>query len=572
MNKLAIAVVLGSFALGWAQSATTGAVIALAKDPAGKGLAGVTVTVTSPALGGQAQSCFTDEVGTCKIVELPPGDYLATFFYLDITIQQKGLHVRVDRTATVVQTIDESKAKGEKIVVEARAPLIDATTTRRGITLSKEYLKNIPVPGRTFDAALGAAAGKQKDGYGTSFSGSTSLEKHYVTGRPGLGTTGPAPKRVAAAPAPQQLDVRAGEWDDNANYRDYVRWLGQQPRGIARLDVADRQFVVVLDRDGKAVPNCAIAIAGKTATAHLTTMASGRALLFPRAVGLDGDRFEARATCGNATARASGRLGRTDGIVELRVGEARELAARRDVDLAFVLDTTGSMAEEIDAVKSTIGAVAARLANDQTSVRIGLVEYRDRGDDPVTKVYPFATDLKAFASRVAELHAAGGGDYPEDMHAGLAAALDRLAWRDTAVARVIVVIGDAPPHLDYQDEEDYAAIARRAAARGIKLFTVSASGMDLTGQIVMRQMAQYTGATNLFVLRGGAGPQSVGGGDPESSCGGTHEQYASGNLDQLVVGKIRRELALVDADPRLIPGVGKDESAKPCNQRVVLAR
>jgi outer membrane receptor protein involved in Fe transport len=171
-----------------AQSSTTGAVIALAKDPSGKPLGGVTVTVTSPALGGQAQSCFTEENGACKISELPPGEYLATFFYLEITIQQKNLHIGVDKTATIVQVIDESKGKGEKIVVEAKAPLIDTTTQRQGITLDKEYLKNIPVPGRTFDAALGAAAGSQNDGLGTSFSGSSSLENQYIVD--GVNTTG----------------------------------------------------------------------------------------------------------------------------------------------------------------------------------------------------------------------------------------------------------------------------------------------------------------------------------------------------------------------------------------------
>jgi hypothetical protein len=103
------------------------------------------------------------------------------------------------------------------------------------------------------------------------------------------------------------------------------------------------------------------------------------------------------------------------------------------------------------------------------------------------------------------------------------------------------------------------------------MFTVSASGMDDTGQIVMRQMAQFTGGSNMFVLRGGAGPQSSGGGDPESSCGGTHTEYASGNLDQLILHKVRGELAAVDADPRLIPGRGKDENAKPCAERLVLA-
>jgi len=365
--------------------------------------------------------------------------------------------------------------------------------------------------------------------------------------------------------------VKAGEWDDNANYLDYVKWLKETPKGVQRLDITGRQFLVVEDRDGKPVPNCAIKIAGATRSTSLVTMASGRALLFPHAFGVDGTQLTATASCAQTTATATLDPTKPDGVVMLKLDQPRALSARRSIDLAFVLDTTGSMAEEIEAVKTTIRAVADKLQSDQTSVRIGLVEYKDRGDAEVTHAYPFSSDLVKFSSSVAAISAGGGGDVPEDMHAGLAAALDQLAWRADAVTRMIVVIADAPPHLDYQDEKDYADAARRAAGRGIKLFTVSASGMDDTGQVVMRQMAQFTGASNMFVLRGGAGPQSVGGGDPRSSCGGTQQDYASGNLDQLILGKVRGELASVDGDPTRIAGRGQDENSKPCSQRLVMA-
>jgi hypothetical protein len=181
-------------------------------------------------------------------------------------------------------------------------------------------------------------------------------------------------------------------------------------------------------------------------------------------------------------------------------------------------------------------------------------------------------DLRAFERKVAHLSALGGGDTPEAMNEGVAVALAKLAWSETAVARVAFVIADAPPHLDYDNDTSYAKSMRRASHRGIKLFTIAASGMDDQGQAVFRQMAQYTGATNLFVLRGGAGPQSTGGGDPKSSCGGTHENYTSGNLDALIVSKIRAELASLDANPMRIAGLGKDENAKPCSERLTVAR
>src|SRR4029077_8649827 len=76
----------------------------------------------------------------------------------------------------------------ETIHVVGKTPTIDPTSTTQGITIDKNYIKNIPVPGRTFEAALGAAAGSQNDGLGTSFSGSSSLENQYYVD--GVNTTG----------------------------------------------------------------------------------------------------------------------------------------------------------------------------------------------------------------------------------------------------------------------------------------------------------------------------------------------------------------------------------------------
>jgi Mg-chelatase subunit ChlD len=378
------------------------------------------------------------------------------------------------------------------------------------------------------------------------------------------------PTPATPVTAQQSQGVRAGEWDDNANYRDYLKWIKESPRNVARLDVSDRQFLVVKDKDGKPVPNCKITIDTQNGTQSLVTMASGRALWFPHAYGVSG-AVTATANCGGQSKISAKVAGQLDSITTLVLDTQRQIPSKRTIDLAFVLDTTGSMSEEIDAVKQTIKAVASKLSSEQTDVRIGLVEYKDRGDELVTKTYAFSSDLAAFSRSVSGIFASGGGDVPEDMQQGLQVAIEKLQWRSEAVARMVVVIADAPPHLDYQDEKSFADSAKLAAAKGIKLFTVSASGMDTTGQIVMRQMAQFTGASNMFVLRGGAGPQSVGGGDPKSSCGGTQEQYSSGKLDKLIVNKIKQEIASVDGDPLRIAGIGKDESSKPCNERIVMA-
>ena len=172
----------------YAQSSTTGAIRGIVQDSKTKEpLAGVTVIVTSPALA-QSQTSITDDKGTYEVAELPPGVYLVTFYYAEITVKQEDVHVGVGKTVPVYQTINQDSAAGETIVVKGHPPTIDPTSTTQGITIDKDYIKNIPVPGRTFDALLGAAAGSQNDGYGTSFSGSTSLENQYIID--GVNTTG----------------------------------------------------------------------------------------------------------------------------------------------------------------------------------------------------------------------------------------------------------------------------------------------------------------------------------------------------------------------------------------------
>lgn len=365
--------------------------------------------------------------------------------------------------------------------------------------------------------------------------------------------------------------VKTGEWDDNANYREFAYWLGTRPAAAAHpIDIRQRRFIVVRDAAGLGVPGCRVVIEDEgDRRTELWTGAAGRALLFPYAEGLSGQALTAKTSCGGG-AKLRFSLSEPDGVVDLRVPGLRTLPRERSIDVAFVLDTTGSMNEEIAAVKSTIQKVAESLRGSNVRIRMGLVEFKDRGDPFVTKIYPMSAELGSFAQQVAGISASGGGDTPESANEAMHVAVHRLAWNDRAIAKLAFLVGDAPPHLDYAQDYDYVLEAREAAHRGIQIFTVAASGMDTLGQVVWRQIAQYTGGTHMFVLRGGAGPQSTGAGDPRSSCGGIQTAYTSGNLDALVLAKINGTIRALDRDPLLIPGLHGDENAKPCVERVLV--
>ena len=241
------------------------------------------------------------------------------------------------------------------------------------------------------------------------------------------------------------------------------------------------------------------------------------------------------------------------------------------LDIAFILDTTGSMSEEIDAVKRTVQRVALVVASRKLAVRFSLVEYKDRGDEFLVRVHPMTRDVAGFVTRIQKVTADGGGDRPEDVIEGLRAGLTKVEWSKGSAVRLAFLVGDAPPQLGYGNGS-YVDAMRAANRAGIVLHTIAASGMDDLGQMVWRQVAQYTGGTNLFVLRGGAGPQSTGAGDAKSSCGTTHDNFTSGNLDALITAKVERAVSALEADPMRIAGLGQDELSKPCAQRIASHR
>lgn len=127
---------------------------------------------------------------------------------------------------------------------------------------------------------------------------------------------------------------------------------------------------------------------------------------------------------------------------------------RPKVDIVFALDTTGSMGGLIAGAKSKIWEIARKAQEGQPApeVRVGLVAYRDRHDDYTTKVLDLTSDMDTVYARLSELSAGGGGDTPEHVLKGLSDAVDGVHWSSDAKAvKLVYLVGDAPPHFDYDD-------------------------------------------------------------------------------------------------------------------------
>ncbi len=144
-------------------------------------------------------------------------------------------------------------------------------------------------------------------------------------------------------------------------------------------------------------------------------------------------------------------------------------APYRGVDACFALDTTGSMSSMIDAAKEKIWFIANEIARapSRPHVRLCLLAYRDRGDAYVTRHFDLTDDLDSIYQALMELEANGGGDGPEAVNQALLETVTKSSWsagEDTL--RVVFLVGDAPPHLDY-DEPQYPEISALALTRGV---------------------------------------------------------------------------------------------------------
>jgi Mg-chelatase subunit ChlD len=157
--------------------------------------------------------------------------------------------------------------------------------------------------------------------------------------------------------------------------------------------------------------------------------------------------------------------------------------SRPKIDVVFVLDTTGSMGGLIQTAKDKIWSIARTMASAQPTpdIRIGLVAYRDRGDAYVTQVVDLSSDLDSVYARLMDFDANGGGDTPESVNKALYDAVHKVSWsQDPQAYQVVFLIGDAPPHTDYQDELQYPEILAQAREKGIVVNTIQCGDMPIT--------------------------------------------------------------------------------------------
>jgi Mg-chelatase subunit ChlD len=348
------------------------------------------------------------------------------------------------------------------------------------------------------------------------------------------------PPQPQPLPHPSRV-VTAGVVDDNADFTSYLAFRNRTRVQHRPRDVRERYLLEVKDGRGRGIADAEVAVQAASGYAMWArTDAGGRVWLHPNAfdpsqsphyeiaVRKDGVHSIAQLARGQRSA------------VEVRL-DAEPAPPRARLDLVFLIDATGSMADEIDKLKSSLRSIVADVSRlpSRPELCLGLVAYRDRGDAFLVRSHDFTDDVGGFLrTALHPLQAAAGGDYPEAMNEALHEAVHRLSWRGDGATRLVVLLADAPPHLDYgaphYDDDMLAALGK-----GIKVFSVGASGLDRQGEFIQRQIAQYTGGKFVFLTYARAHDPSSG---PGRETPHDVKNYSVDTLDRLIVRLVTEEL------------------------------
>lgn len=298
--------------------------------------------------------------------------------------------------------------------------------------------------------------------------------------------------------------LTSGEHDDLLNPELYARYvagsnLAQSIRDLPVLDTGRVLTVRVNDGGGRPVPFANVIVTcsdGNRIT--LPTQADGTVALFP---GLD--RLSPTVTVAVQLAGRSAGQGRrvslsqNAGAQQVGFTVARANPAPAKLDLMLVIDTTGSMGDEIAYLRSELQSIIAGLQQSHRGldVRIGFVFYRDTSDDYVTRTIPFDRDSARAQAALTRESASGGGDYPEAMDQALIRAVGQQ-WRPDAV-KTMLLVADAPPHDNLMGRAWQAAESARAER--IHIVPVAASGVADEAEYAMRAMAALTQSQYVFL-------------------------------------------------------------------------
>jgi hypothetical protein len=314
----------------------------------------------------------------------------------------------------------------------------------------------------------------------------------------------------------QAGQLTGAEWNDNDRFEAFWAKINGQERGWYEIAskwklVASRRIHVRVSCEGNPVPFANVVlydVQGKSLYRAVSD-ASGDAYLF---YDLDRSAVQEPPSCVTVTGRdgqsTTYELSGNEGEITVELASTTTISK---LDVMFMIDTTGSMGDELEYLKAEMGDVIRRVADEcNVKVRTSVNFYRDRGDEYELRYFDFREDVDEVVSFLAKQRAAGGGDYEEAVDTALDYAINQARWDEDAVKLVFLVL-DAPPHYNADALRSITNSIRKAAEMGIRIIPVASSGVDTTCQVLFRTWAVLTGGTYTYLT-------------DHSGIGGSHQK------------------------------------------------
>jgi hypothetical protein len=297
--------------------------------------------------------------------------------------------------------------------------------------------------------------------------------------------------------------LTAATWNDNENWPFFTNLVnaGEISFPSFGIDPRHRVKVTVTDAAGDALRGETVVLRdeGGAELWRATSDKNGTAYLFYR----EGETPAAVEAGGvEQSLRAGGSSGQqgspvTTAVDDVTVVIGASAPTITSTQVMFIVDTTGSMSDEIAYLQKDFASIASEVGSDGVTYSVNF--YRDEGEDEeyVTRCNSFTNDVAEVQSLLNAEYADGGGDEPEAVAQILAETITNNAeWRDDA-AKIAFLVFDAPPHEGYEDTLD--AAVRSAASRGIQVVPVVASNASRDAELFGRALSICTDGTYVFL-------------------------------------------------------------------------
>jgi len=301
--------------------------------------------------------------------------------------------------------------------------------------------------------------------------------------------------------------ITAGEWNDLDNWSYWQDLLAKQEFSKMpdywKFNLISRYSVELKDTNG--VPHQDVSVALKAngeVVWKAKTDNNGKAELWGEAFVNPAQRIDnsyLQIDIDNGRLIQANVFSFEQGVNSITYAENTPTSQRAEI--AFIVDATSSMGDELEFLKVELKDVLQKVKDNQPQFQLitGSVFYKDAGDDYVTRVSPFTSNVNITMNFIKNQKAEGGGDYPEAVHTALEKAMGELQWTGMAKARLLFLVLDAPPHYSSEVLLSLQKSIQAAAAKGIKIIPVTASGIDKDTEFLMRFFAISTNGTYVFI-------------------------------------------------------------------------